>query len=143
MEYTVGVEALVWECFGEGRDVKYEGKARDLKERTKQFALQIIHLTGRLHKTIEAQVIGKQIVRSGTSVGAQYREAQRAKSDADFISKIEGALQELDETTYWLEFLDGAAILPSGELKALCDEANQLTAIFVSIVKKVKARKNS
>ena len=80
----------------------------DLKDRTKRFALEVIRLSGSLPKTTEAQVIGKQVLRSGTSVGAHYREAQRAKSDADFISKIEGGLQELDETAYWLELLIAA-----------------------------------
>jgi four helix bundle protein len=78
---------------------------KDLRVRTKNFALRIIRLYGSLPKSTEAQVLGKQVLRSGTSVGAQYREGQRAKSDADFISKAEGALQELDETGYWLELL--------------------------------------
>ena len=84
----------------EERDVK-----QDLKERTKAFALRIIRLYAALPKTTEAQVLGKQVLRSGTSVGAHYREAQRAKSNADFIGKIEGGLQELEETAYWLELL--------------------------------------
>src|SRR5690349_15460519 len=76
---------------------------RDLVKRTKMFALRIVKLYVSLPKTTEAQVIGKQVLRSGTSVGAHYREAKRARSTAEFVSKIEGALQELDETTYWLE----------------------------------------
>jgi len=84
----------------EERDVK-----QDLKERTKAFALRIIRLYAALPKTTEAQVLGKQVLRSGTSVGAHYREGQRAHSNADFISKIEGGLQELEETAYWLELL--------------------------------------
>jgi len=67
-----------------------ENERQDLKARTKQFALRIVRLYTSLPKTNEAQVIGKQVLRSGTSVGAQYREAQRAKSDADFINKVEG-----------------------------------------------------
>ena len=77
-----------------------ENEKPDLKIRTKEFALRIIRLYPSLPKTTEAQVLGKQVLRSGTSVGAQYREAQRAKSDADFINKVEGSLQELDETAY-------------------------------------------
>ena len=73
----------------------------DLKHRTKQFALRIIRLYSALPRRAVGGVVGLQLLRSGTSIGAQYREAQRAKSDADFISKIEGALQELDETQYW------------------------------------------
>ena len=78
---------------------------RELKSRTKSYALRIIKLFKSLPKTVEAQVIGKQILRSGTSVGAQYREACRSRSTAEFISKIESSLQELDETAYWLELL--------------------------------------
>src|SRR2546423_4056699 len=85
-----------------------EQGGRDLRVRTKSFALRIIRLYAALPKTVEAQVIGKQLLRSGTSVGAHYREAQRAKSNADFISKIEGGLQELEETVYWLELLADA-----------------------------------
>ncbi|MDQ4120045.1 MAG: four helix bundle protein [Acidobacteriota bacterium] len=72
-------------------------KESDLKKRTKDFALRIIRLYIALPKTTEAQVLGKQVLRSGTSVGAHYRESCRAKSNADFISKVEGALQELEE----------------------------------------------
>ena len=79
--------------------------AIDLKTRTKDFALEIIRLYATLPRRTEAQVLGRQVLRSGTSVGAHYREAQRAKSNADFISKIEGGLQELEETQYWLELL--------------------------------------
>lgn len=75
-------------------------KMKDLRVRTKEFALRIIRLYSNLPKSTVAQVLGKQVLRSGTSVGAQYREGQRAKSDADFISKTEGVLQELDETSY-------------------------------------------
>ncbi len=82
--------------------MKDERKAGDLKARTRQFALQVIRLYVSLPQTTEAQVIGRQLLRAGTSVGAHYREAQRAKSDADFISKIEGGLQELEETQYGL-----------------------------------------
>jgi four helix bundle protein len=114
---------------------------RDLKERTKDFALRIIRLYTSLPNKVEAQVIGKQILRSGTSVGAQYREAQHAKSDADFISKIEGSTQELEETLYWLELLEGAEIIGAPQLSSLKEETTELLAIFVSIAKKVKSRK--
>ncbi|GAB4486318.1 MAG: hypothetical protein Fur0016_14170 [Anaerolineales bacterium] len=83
----------------------------DLRERTKKYALRMIKLYQGLPHSGEAQVIGKQVLRSGSSVGAQYREACRAKSPADFINKMEGALQELDETAYWLELLVEAGIL--------------------------------
>ena len=112
----------------------------NLKDRTRNFALRIIKLYSALPKRGEGQVLGVQILKSGTSPGAQYREAQRAKSDADFVSKIEGALQELDETTYWLELIAGAHILPEKRLAALHIEATELMAIMVTIVKSVKRR---
>ena len=115
----------------------------DLKVRTKQFALRIIRLYTSLPKTTEAQVIGKQVLRSGTSVGAQYREAQRAKSDADFINKVEGSLQELDETSYWLELLKDSGIFSAEKLNPLLKETDELTAILVTIVKKVKNKRAS
>lgn len=86
-------------------------------------------------------MIGKQILRSGTSVGAQYREACRAKSPADFISKMEGSLQELDETGYWLELLAESEIISAEKLIDLQKENNELTAIFVTSVKTAKQNK--
>lgn len=113
---------------------------RDLKERTKAFALRIIKLYVALPETTEAQVLGKQELRSGTSVGAQYRAACRAKSNLDFISKIEGSLQELDETSYWLELICEADIFAESRIISLREEAEELTKIFVTIVKKVKEK---
>ncbi|HJU53808.1 MAG TPA: four helix bundle protein [Pyrinomonadaceae bacterium] len=113
---------------------------QDLKQRTKAFALRIIRLYTALPKSPEAQVLGKQILRSGTSVGAHYHEACRAKSDADFVSKVEGGLQELDETIYWLELLGEANIFTEERLKPLHQEAEELISMFVTIVKNVKVR---
>ena len=113
----------------------------DLKVRTKNFAVRIIKLFAALPKTTEAQVIGKQFLRSGTSVGAQYRESQHAKSEADFVSKIDGSLPELEETTYWLELLEKMNLFSSEKLKPIQQETKELTAIFVTISKKVKARR--
>jgi four helix bundle protein len=118
-----------------------EHEKQDLKVRTKQFALRIIRLYTSLPRTTEAQVIGRQVLGSGTSVGAQYREAQRAKSDADFISKVEGSLQELDETAYWLELLRDSGMGSVEKLSPLLKETDELTAIFVTIVKKVKSKR--
>ena len=115
---------------------------KDLKVRTKDFAVRIIKLFAALPKTVEAQVIGKQILRCGTSVGAQYRESQRAKSDADFISKIEGSLQELEETAYWLELVEEMKLFDSAKLEPLRSETKELIAIFITIAKKVKSRKH-
>src|SRR6266498_1301520 len=107
-----------------------ENSKPELRTRTKNYALEIIHLYVSLPKTTEAQVIGRQVLRSGTSVGAHYREACRGKSDADFISKIEGALQELDETAYWLELLSETKIAPQEKLKTMLTETDELIAIF-------------
>jgi four helix bundle protein len=102
----------------------------DLRNRTKAFALRIIRLYASLPASGAARVIGGQLVRSGTSAGAHYREACRARSPAEFVSKIEGGLQELDETSYWLELLVEAAIVPAKRLADLMEEAEELTAIF-------------
>src|SRR5215813_1601618 len=91
---------------------------RDLRKRTKLFALRIIRLYVSLPKSQEAQVLGKQLLRSGTSVGAHYREGCRSRSNAEFISKLEGGLQELEETTYWLELLVESGIVPESRMNA-------------------------
>lgn len=116
-------------------------KEFDLKTRTKQYALRIIRLFRSLPKSPDAQVIGKQILRSGTSVGAQYREACRPRSDAEFISKMTSALQELDETAYWLELLVEGEFVVADKLTELQDETEQLIAIFVSSIKTAKSKK--
>ena len=110
-------------------------------ERAKAFALRIVRLYVALPKTTEAQVIGKQVLRSGTSVGAHLREGKRSRSDAEMISKTEGALQELEETLYWLELLADAGIVKAELLADLMKEADELTAILVTSVKTIKARR--
>lgn len=110
----------------------------DLRVRTKKFALRIIHMYRVLPKSGEASVIGRQILRSGTSVGAQYREASRAKSPRDFISKMEGCLQELDETAFWIELLIEAEIMPKERMSDIEKETDELIAIFVSSIKTAK-----
>jgi four helix bundle protein len=115
-------------------------KNDDLKRRTKCFALKIIGLYAILPKSMESQIIGKQVLRSGTSVGAHYHEAHRAKSNADFISRIEGGLQELEETSYWLDLLKDSKIVSENKLTDLIKENEQLIAIFSSIVIRVKAK---
>lgn len=111
----------------------------DLKNRTKEFALRVIRMFSALPKTAEAQVLGKQVLRSGTSVGANYREAHRSRSKAEFISKIGDCLKELDETSYWLELLAESGIITPAKLSDLRDECNQLLAIFTTISKKAKS----
>lgn len=116
-----------------------KGRGSDLANRTKRFALEIIRLYSRLPRQTEAQVIGRQMLRSGTSVGAQYREAIRAKSVADFINKIEGSLQELEETQYWFELLDEGKIFDdSAYLGSLMKEADELISILVSSARTAK-----
>jgi len=116
-------------------------KKEDLSERTKKFALRIIKLVASLPDTPEAKVIGYQIMKSGTSIGANYREAKRSRSQADFIAKIGICEQEADETVYWLELLSEAKIISVSMLADLIDEANQLLAIFIASGKTAK-RKN-
>ena len=111
-----------------------------LRAWTKGFALRIIRLYAMLPRSAEGQVIGRQLLRSGTSVGAHYREAYRSRSDAEFISKIEGGLQELEETSYWLELLAESNTGPPEEVADLLREANQLTAMLVASVRTVKRR---
>lgn len=111
----------------------------DLRGRSKVFALRIIKMYAALPKTEQARVIGKQVLRSGTSVGANYREAQRSRSKAEFIAKIGDCLKELDESAYWLELLTEAGIVPPAKLASLRDECDQLLAIFTTISKKVKS----
>jgi len=123
--------------------MKDEGGMKDLKTRTKEFALRVIRLYSALPKTTEAQVLGKQLLRSGTSVGAHYREGSRARSDAEFISKIEGGLQELEESCYWMELLVDADIIPESKLADLMNEANQLTAILITCAKKAKTKRDA
>lgn len=112
---------------------------RDLRERTKAFALRVIRLYSSLPKTTEAQVIGKQVLRSGTSVGANYREAYRARSKAEYIAIVGISLKEIEETGYWFELLIDSGIVPTNKLDALEAECNELTAIFVSSIKKAKS----
>jgi len=121
--------------------MKGEKSGQDLRVRTKRFAIRVIKLYGSLPKRTEAQVIGKQLLRSGTSVGANYREACRARSDAEFIAKLGIVLQELDETAYWLELLEEAEIIKPALLIDLHDETNQLIAIFTTISKNRKAKR--
>lgn len=113
----------------------------DVVGRTKRFALRIIRLYSSLPKSTEAQILGKQMFRSGTSVGAHVREAKRSRSDAEMISKIEVALQELEETMYWLELLQESDVIQDGRPVPLLEEANELIAILVTATKTIKKRR--
>ena len=112
----------------------------DLKERTKAYARRVIRIYVALPKETVAQVLGKQALRSGTSVGANYREADRARSKPEFISKLGDCLKELAETEYWLELLVDENIVRPARMSALLDEPRQLTAIFTTIINKSRGR---
>ena len=115
--------------------IKEEGKLRDLKVRTKEYALRVIRLFRALPKTEEGRVLGRQMLRSGTSVGANYREARRSRSDAEFIAKMGDCLKELDESAYWLELLSDAEVLPKARFKEIIIETDELMAIFFTIIR--------
>lgn len=112
----------------------------DLNERLKEFAVQVIKFCSELPKTNVARVIGNQLLRSGTSPGANYREASRARSNSEFVAKIGIVIQELDETLYWLELLNNAGISSWDRVQPLHSEADELLSIFTSIAKKIKRR---
>src|SRR5215472_10603424 len=109
-----------------------EDKSQQLRDRTKAFALRIIRLFRYLPRSIEVQIIGKQLLRAGTSVGANYRAACRARSRPEFISKIGIVVEEADESVYWLELLVDAGAIREEKLRDLLVEARELTAIFTA-----------
>ena len=111
-----------------------------LRQRTKAYALRVIRLYSSLPSQTVAQVIGKQLLRSGTSVGANYREGYRARSDAEMVAKFGICIQELDETAYWMELLVDAGLSAASSLEPLLDETNQLIAIFMSSVKRISGK---
>lgn len=111
----------------------------DLRDHTKDFALRIMRMFSSLPKTTEAQTLDKQVLRSGTAAGANYREAYRGRSKAEFISKCGDSLRELEETGYWLEFLVDGKIVKPTKLSGLRQECDELIAIFVTIIKRSKA----
>ena len=104
--------------------------ADDLKNRTKRFALRILRLAAALPNTIEGKAIRGQLVRAGTSVGANYRAACRARSRAEFVAKIGTVEEESDESAFWLEIIIEGALLTEGRVKPLLKEANELTRIM-------------
>jgi len=110
----------------------------ELKTRTKSFALRIIRLVELMPRTLAGQIIGRQLLRSATSVGANYRAACRAQSRAEFAAKISIVVEEADETLYWLELLKESDLIASGRLARLLQEANELVAIAVSSRKTAK-----
>lgn len=111
----------------------------DLSLRTKAFSLRVIRLYTALPKSTVAQTLGKQVLRSGTSVGANYREAKRSRSKNEFIAKIGDCLKELEDSAYWLELLTESEILPSSKTGALYAECDELISILTTISRKTKA----
>ena len=110
-------------------------EGEELKARTKHFSLRIIKMYAALPKSAVAQVLGKQVLRSATSVGANYREAFRARSGGEFLAKLGDCLKELEETLYWLELLAESEVLPVARLSPLQAETNELLAVFAAIIK--------
>ncbi|HLY59457.1 MAG TPA: four helix bundle protein [Terriglobia bacterium] len=113
-------------------------KPRNLKDGTRDFALRVIRLYGALPKKTEAQVIGRQVLRSGSAVGANYREGLRARSKSEYAAKLSIGLMELEETLYWFELLEHAGIIPTAKRAPLMGETSELTAIFVTLIKQAR-----
>lgn len=112
-----------------------ESHQEDLKDRTKAFSLRVVRLYMSLPKHGAGQMMGMQLLRAATSIGAQYREAIRSRSRAEFLSKLQCCLQEAEESSYWMELLADAGILARKRLTPLMGEADELIAIFVASVR--------
>jgi four helix bundle protein len=122
------------------------GKAmrnEELEARTKQFAVRVIKMFGKLPKRTEAEILGRQSIRSGTSVAANYREATRARSKSEMIAKLAIVEQELAETMLWLELLVESNIVPPEKTTALHHEAEELLKIMVASIKTLKQGRNA
>ena len=115
-------------------------KAEELRRRSKQFALRVIRMLKFLPRTEEAKILGKQVLRSGTSTAANYRAACRARSKAEFVSKMGIVVEEIDETVFWLELLIESEIVEYRKIQELLKEANELLAIFASSRKTARSR---
>ncbi|MCA9868555.1 MAG: four helix bundle protein [Anaerolineales bacterium] len=114
-----------------------------LRERTKQLALRIIHLVEALPNNETSRIIGRQLVRSGTSVGASYRASLRAKSKADMLNKWKIVEEEVDETLYWLELMVEANIMPEAKLKPLMNEVDEITAMMITSISTLRRSNHS
>ena len=120
--------------------------AEELQQRTKAFALRIIRVFKSLPQTDDAIILGKQLLRSGTSVAANYRATCRARSRTEFIARLGVVVEEIDETVLWIELLGESEILPAERLSSLLKEANELLAIFITsqmTAKGIKARNSN
>lgn len=121
-------------CCAEESRMRMEG----LRDRTKAFAVRVLRVTSALPKGVEPGVIGKQLIRSGTSVAANFREASRARSDAEFIAKLGIVEQEIDESQLWLEIVGERGHLPLEQLDPLIAECDELLAIVITAIKKTR-----
>jgi four helix bundle protein len=119
---------------------EYEEKKAAFRKRTKAYASAVVRAYCELPKRTECQVLGKQLIRSGTSVAANYREASRARSDAEFVSKIDVCAQEADESLLWIELLVEDCHIESENLRWLLVESDELIAIFTTMSRNVKRR---
>jgi four helix bundle protein len=112
----------------------------NLVDRTRDFALRVIRLCSALPSNRTTDVIARQLLRSGTSPGAHFREALRARSKSEYVAKLNGGLMELEETLYWLEIVEAANLMTSTKLDPLKTETSELIAIFVSLIRKWKGK---
>ncbi len=113
------------------------------KERTKKLSIAILKLIGEMPRSIPADAIARQIVRSGTSIGANYRSACRAKSTADMINKLKIVEEESDETAYWLELMLEMGYLPQEKISPVANEVNEIVAMTVASIKTLQASLNA
>jgi len=125
------------------RNGEREMRNKELQQRTKGFALRVISLVEALPRGRTADVVGGQLLRAGTSVGANYRAACRAKSPADFISKMGTVEEETDECLFWMELLVEAGLIDAQRLQDLMNDANQILAMTVSSIKTTRKRKDA
>ena len=112
----------------------------NLTDRTRDFALRVVRLCSALPSNRTSDVISRQLLRAGTSPGAHFREALRARSKAEYVSKLNGGLMELEETLYWLEIVEGASLVSARKLNAIRTETQELIAIFVSRIRKWRGK---
>jgi four helix bundle protein len=115
----------------------------ELRDRTKKFALRIIRMAAALPRNRVGDILGRQVLRSGTSIGANYREALRASSRKQFVHTMQIVLRETDETVYWLELIAESTLLKPARMTSLLKEANELLAIFTATVRTTKRNSNS
>src|SRR5437762_6270726 len=116
-------------------------KKQDFLKRTRAFGLRVIHLVERLSRTQTAQILGRQLLRAGTSVGANYRAAVRAKSRADFISKMGTVEEECDEAIYWMEMLIESGSVKPNLLEAVISEGDEILSIVVASIRTARRNK--